>query len=115
MNNQKGTEEDIKKERVIRLPYEISRFIYVRNLPHKITPEELYDIFGRFGAVRQIRRGVANKNKGTAFVVYEDLIDAKRAVEKLKGINVLGKYLVCLYFNPKKERKKEKENDEDEK
>ena len=115
MNNQKGNEEDIKKERIIRLPYEISRFVYVRNLPHKITPDELYDIFGRFGPVRQIRRGVSNTNRGTAFVVYEDLIDAKKAVEKLKGINVLGKYLVCLYFNPKKEKKKEKDNDDDEK
>ena len=101
-----------KKEKLIRLPHEISRFIYVRNLPHKITPEELYDIFGRFGVVRQIRRGISNKNKGTTFVVYEDLIDAKRAVEKLKGINVLGKYLICLYFNPKKEKKKEIDNDE---
>ena len=115
MSTQKKAENESKKEKVIRLPSEISRFIYVRNLPHKITPEELYDIFGRFGAVRQIRRGVSNKNKGTAFVVYEDLIDAKRAVEKLKGINVLGKYLICLYFNPRKERKKEKENEEDEK
>ena len=106
---EKGNE--IKKEKIIRLSHEISRFIYVRNLPHKITPEELYDIFGRFGVVRQIRRGVLNKNKGTAFVVYEDIIDAKRAVEKLKGINVLGKYLICLYFNPKKEKKKELEND----
>ena len=112
MNAQKGTENDTQKERIIRLPHEISRFIYVRNLPHKITPEELYDIFGRFGIVRQIRRGISNKNKGTAFVVYEDLIDAKRAVEKLKGINVLGKYLICLYFNPKKEKKKEMENEE---
>ena len=103
--------KEIKKEKLIRLPHEISRFIYVRNLPHKITPEELYDIFGRFGIVRQIRRGVLNKNKGTAFVVYEDLMDAKRAVEKLKGINVLGKYLICLYFNPKKEQKKEIENE----
>ena len=105
---EKGNE--LKKEKIIRLPHEISRFIYVRNLPHKITPEELYDIFGRFGVVRQIRRGVLNKNKGTAFVVYEDLMDAKRAVEKLKGINVLGKYLICLYFNPKKEKKREMEN-----
>ena len=101
-----------KKEKLIRLPHEIYRFIYVRNLPHKITPEELYDIFGRFGIVRQIRRGISNKNKGTAFVVYEDLIDAKRAVEKLKGINVLGKYLICLYFNPNKEKKKEIDIDE---
>ncbi len=112
MNVKNKVEDDNKKEKIIRLPHEISRFIYVRNLPHKITPEELYDIFGRFGAVRQIRRGISNKNRGTAFVVYEDLIDAKRAVEKLKGINVLGKYLICLYFNPRKEKKKEKENDE---
>ena len=102
---------EIKKEKVIKLPHEISRFIYVRNLPHKITPEELYDIFFFFFIVRQIRRGVLNKNKGTAFVVYEDLMDAKRAVEKLKGINVLGKYLICLYFNQKKEQKKEIENE----
>ena len=104
--------KEIKKEKLIRLPHEISRFIYVRNLPHKITPEELYDIFGRFGIVRQIRRGILNKNKGTAFVVYEDLMDAKRAVEKLKGINVLGKYLICLYFNQNKEKNKEIENEE---
>ena len=112
MNEKMELKNENKKEKLIRLPYEISRFIYVRNLPHKITPEELYDIFGRFGVVRQIRRGISNKNKGTAFVVYEDLIDAKRAVEKLKGINVLGKYLICLYFNPKKEKKKEIDNDE---
>ena len=112
MDEKNETKYQPKKEKVIRLPHEISRFIYVRNLPHKITPEELYDIFGRFGIVRQIRRGISNKKKGTAFVVYEDLIDAKRAVEKLKGINVLGKYLICLYFNPKKEMQKELENDE---
>ena len=112
MEEKLGSGKEIKKEKIIRLPHEISRFIYVRNLPHKITPEELYDIFGRFGVVRQIRRGVLNKNKGTAFVVYEDLLDAKRAVEKLKGINVLGKYLICLYFNSKKEKKKETEYDE---
>ena len=112
MDEKNETKYQPKKEKLIRLPHEISRFIYVRNLPHKITPEELYDIFGRFGIVRQIRRGISNKNKGTAFVVYEDLIDAKKAVEKLKGINVLGKYLICLYFNPKKEKQKELENDE---
>ena len=107
--------DNTKKEKVFRIPNDITRFIYVKNLPHKITPEELYDIFGRFGPVRQIRRGITNKNRGSAFVVYEDIIDAKKAVEKLKGINVLGKYLICLYFNPKKEKKKDRDNDEDDK
>lgn len=37
---------------VVRLPAEVNRILYVRNLPYKITSEELYDIFGKFGAIR---------------------------------------------------------------
>ena len=63
-----------------RLPPEVNRILYVRNLPFKVTPEELYEIFGKYGAVFQIRRGTARDTRGTAFVVYEDIYDAKRAV-----------------------------------
>nr|CRZ26177.1 Bm11422 [Brugia malayi] len=38
-----------------KLPPEVNRILYVKNLPYKITSEEMYDIFGKFGAVRQIR------------------------------------------------------------
>lgn len=41
--------------RQVRLPPEVNRVVFVRNLPYKISAEEMYDIFGRFGAVRQIR------------------------------------------------------------
>jgi len=27
----------------------------VKNLPYKITAEDMYDIFGKYGAIRQIR------------------------------------------------------------
>jgi pre-mRNA branch site protein p14 len=30
-------------------------FLINRNLPYKITAEEMYDIFGKYGAIRQIR------------------------------------------------------------
>jgi pre-mRNA branch site protein p14 len=39
----------------VRLPPEVNRFLYVRNLPFKITPEDMFDIFGKYGAIRQIR------------------------------------------------------------
>ena len=49
---------------------------------------------------------MAGKTKGTAFVVYEDIYDAKNAVDHLNGFNVAGKYLICLYYQPNKQQKK---------
>lgn len=84
----------------VRLPPEVNRILFVRNLPYKISPQDLYDIFGKYGAIRQIRKGIANDTRGTAFVVYEDIFDAKTAVENLNGFQVSGKYLIVLYFQP---------------
>ena len=43
---------------------------------------------------RQIRQGIATNTKGTAFVVYEDVMDAKAACEKLNGFHFQNRYLV---------------------
>jgi len=85
----------------------VNRILYVRNLPFHITSEELYAIFGKYGAVFQIRMGEPNKDtRGTAFVVYEDIYDAKAAVDHLSGFNVGGRYLVVLYYQPAKFQKR---------
>ena len=76
--------------------------MFVRNLPYKITAEELYSIFGRYGALRQVRVGSTGETKGTAFVVYEDIYDAKSACEHLSGFAVGGRYLVLHYYLPSK-------------
>jgi pre-mRNA branch site protein p14 len=76
--------------------------LVLRNLPFKITAEEMYDIFGKYGAIRQIRVGTANDTRGTAFVVYEDIYDAKNAVDHLSGFNVCGRYLIVLYYQAAK-------------
>jgi len=39
--------------------------LYVRNLPYKITAEEMYDIFGKYGPIRQIRVGNKQETRGT--------------------------------------------------
>ena len=75
----------------VRLPPEVNRVLYVRNLPYKITSEEMYDIFGKYGAIRQIRVGNTPETRGTAFVVYEDIFDAKNACDHLSGFNVCNR------------------------
>ena len=112
----------MQKRANLRLPPEINRVLYVRNLPYKITAEEMYDIFGKYGAIRQIRvgntpdtRGKKKKKTifrfslvyvflliGTAFVVYEDIFDAKNACDHLSGFNVCNRYLVVLYYQATK-------------
>ena len=51
-------------------------------------------------------RGATAATKGTAFVVYEDIYDAKNAVEHLSGFNVCGRYLIVLYYQPKRAAEK---------
>ena len=78
----------------------MNRILFIRNLPFKISDRDLYEIFGKYGAIRQIRRGNQAETRGTAFVVFEDIFDAKTAVEKLNGFQVAKRYLVVLYYQP---------------
>lgn len=39
-------------------------------------------------------------------MVYEDIYDAKAAVDHLSGFNVGGRYLVVLYYQPAKFQKR---------
>jgi len=96
--NQQGNQ----KKRTVRLPPEVNRILFVRNLPYKITSEELYDIFGKYGPIKQIRIGNQTDTRGKAFVVYEDIFDAKNACDHLSGFNVQGRYLVVLYYQATK-------------
>ncbi|KAM7502412.1 hypothetical protein LguiB_001316 [Lonicera macranthoides] len=49
-----------------RLPSEVKKVIYVRNLPFNITSEEMHDIFNNYNAICQIRIGT---NKDTQKII----------------------------------------------
>ncbi|CRK14100.1 Splicing factor 3B subunit 6-like protein like [Verticillium longisporum] len=93
-----------------KLVPEVNRALFVKNLSYNVTPEELFDLFGKFGPIRQVRQGIANNTKGTAFVVYEDVMDAKQACDKLNGFNFQNRYLVVLYHQPEKMLNRTKED-----
>ena len=88
--------------KVTRLPPEVNRVLYVKNLPYKITAEDIYTIFGKYGALRQVRVGDTPETKGTAFIIYEDILDARQACEHLSGFAVGGRYLILHYYAPAK-------------
>lgn len=70
------------------------RIAYVRNLPYKISADEMYELFGRYGNIHQIRMGDADGTRGMAFVVYDQPQDAKGACTALTGYNLMGRFLV---------------------
>jgi pre-mRNA branch site protein p14 len=65
--------------------------LFVRNLPFNITAQEMYDIFGRYGGIRQVRIGTSKETRGTAYVVFDDIHDAKQACDHLSGFNVANR------------------------
>lgn len=71
-------------------------------MPFQITGDELYELFGKFGAIKRISLGNKPETRGKAFVVFEDIYDAKAALEKLNGYAIGGRYIVVLYFQPGK-------------
>lgn len=76
-----------------------NRILYVRNLPSSIDGGELYELFGRYGPIRQIRLGNTPKTVTTAYVVYEDVFDAQTAKDNLNGYTMGSRYLIVQYHN----------------
>ncbi|KAG7531306.1 hypothetical protein FFLO_04427 [Filobasidium floriforme] len=82
------------------------RVLFVKNLNYAITGEDLYDLFGKYGAIRQVRLGTdaAAKTKGTAYIVYEHADDAKEAMNHLNGFHLAERYIVVLYHHPTRQQ-----------
>ena len=52
------------------------------------------------------RSGNTKDTRGTAYVVYEDIYDAKAAADHLSGFNVANRYLIVLFYAPARQAKK---------
>lgn len=72
--------------------------VLVKNLPFGASTSLLYDIFGRFGTIHQIRVSDGLVPQGTCYVVYTNLESAHRAAKELNGVNFQLRYLVAHMF-----------------
>ncbi|KAJ3190488.1 hypothetical protein HDU85_000787 [Gaertneriomyces sp. JEL0708] len=65
--------------------------LYVGNLPYSFREEDVQDLFDRFGRLRSISvpyDRFTHRNKGFAFVTFEDRRDAEDAKQKYDGYMV---------------------------
>jgi hypothetical protein len=62
-----------------------SCILHVANIPSSIARDVLYTAFSQLGPLRQLRVGDSAETKGSAFVVFESVVDAQRAVTTMNG------------------------------
>ena len=64
--------------------------LFIGNLPYEITEEELTELFSQYGAVKEV---FAPRQKGYAFVTFENEEDAAKALEAMKDYELKGRKL----------------------
>lgn len=80
--------------------------IYVGNLPHEATEENLKEAFEAFGAVetvKVIKDNYTGRSKGFAFVEMPAKAEAQSAIEGLNGKDLKGRSLNVSEARPRSE------------
>ncbi|KAI4235680.1 MAG: hypothetical protein LQ349_002988 [Xanthoria aureola] len=92
--------------------------VYVKNLQERIKiddlKEALTEIFSEYGTVIDL---VAKKNlkaRGQAFVVFEDVESAERAIKEVQGFELFEKPMLLDYAKTRSDATVQKEGDEEE-
>jgi cold-inducible RNA-binding protein len=81
--------------------------IYVGNLPHKVTEDELRQAFAEFGQVTEVRLIVdkfSGESKGFGFVEMPSKAEAEKAIEQMNGQDFMGRALNVNEARPRTDR-----------
>merc|ERR1712224_901131 len=62
--------------------------IALSGLSARVTPEDIYGLFRKFGRV--LTYGLNSYKPGTGYVVYSSLADAQKAISEIKGQSLGG-------------------------
>ncbi|CAD2214434.1 pre-mRNA branch site protein p14 [Angomonas deanei] len=81
------------------------RILLVAGLPSGLDGAILYEIFGEFGAVQQIRKGSSKITKGCAIVVYQQCEAARKAIEKLNNYQLQKRMLRITVYDENRDKR----------
>jgi len=81
--------------------------IYVGNLPHKATEDEVRQAFAEFGEVTEVRLIMdkfSGESRGFGFVEMPSKDEAAKAIEEMNGKDFMGRALNVNEARPKVDR-----------
>lgn len=88
------------RTKLIRLEAENVKKLIVRNLPYNTTEQQIHDVFSAIGPLSSVHlppqplttsaaaaktKRALLRGKGFAFIIYDNILDAKRAIDELNG------------------------------
>ncbi|KAL2853714.1 hypothetical protein BJX68DRAFT_233499 [Aspergillus pseudodeflectus] len=92
--------------------------VYVRNLEERIKPDELKEalseIFSEYGNILEIVAKTNLRAKGQAFIVFDDVESATRAIDEINGFDLFDKPMVLDYAKTRSDATVLREGGEDE-
>ncbi|KAF2874821.1 RNA binding domain-containing protein [Massariosphaeria phaeospora] len=89
--------------RTVNSSAEPNNTVYVGNLYYEVTEEQLKRVFSRFGSIKSIKVLFDNRglSRGFGYIEFENINDAKAAVENLDMQVFEGRNLVVQFTKPK--------------
>ncbi|KAK6600084.1 RNA recognition domain-containing protein [Botrytis cinerea] len=89
--------------------------LYVNNLEESIKPaaliEALTELFSEYGTILEIVAKTNLKAKGQAFIVFEDVESATKAIEDIQGFELFGKEMRIAYAKTRSDASVKREGD----
>lgn len=80
--------------------------VIVKNLPYNATSSSIFDLFGKYGNINQLRiaDSTDKSSMGTCFVVFNNVTSATQASSELNGVNFGGRYIVTSIYQVDKSK-----------
>lgn len=79
------------------------RKLFVGNLPYAVTEDQLADLFGQHGQIKEIKLIIdrmTGRSKGIAFVEFEDEAEATAAMNATNGTELDGRAIIVNVARP---------------